>query len=252
MASSAWSFQTGRATLLILLMILAAVSHARTITLATVHYPPYSIIGEDGTISGMDVDVIRTVFQQADIDVSFSHIPWQRALKSTQRGRIDGLFSCIYSKERAEYLLFSKPISHITHGALARTDTQLPSLKTRADLKPYGVAVVNGWTSHKELADAGFRVVPSDTMELALNTVLYRGVTAFYGGLEAALYEAKQMLVDNRLSRYSLSDKPRRPLYLCLSKNRSDNETLLETFNQGLEKLKRSGEFTTIQQRYGQ
>lgn len=233
------------------LMLASTWISARPLQLAIEHYPPYNLHNADGSISGMDVEVVQAAFSLAGIHTQIRYLPWKRAMKSTRRGRIDGLFSCVDSDARREYLLFSDPISETTMGVLTRADYTGQPIRRMADLKQLKVAVVNGFSTQQELDRLGYPTTPLDSIRSALNTLLYRDIDAYYGGLESALYIAHKTQVDNRLARRPLTDKPAIPLYLCLNKQNPDAEAAINAFNRGLHQLKSSGEYDRIRHHYG-
>ncbi len=224
---------------------------AQSLQLAIEHYPPYNLHNTDGSISGVDVEVVQAAFSLAGIEVHIQYLPWKRAMKSTRKGRIDGLFSCVDSEERRDYLLFSSPISETTMGVLTRADYTGQPITQLDDLQPLNVAVVDGFSTHQELERLGYPTIPLDTIRSALKTLLYRDIGAYYGGLESSLYIAHKIQVDNRLQPHRLTDKPPIPLYLCLNKLNPEAQATITAFNRGLQQLKLSGEYDRIHHRYG-
>jgi len=229
----------------------SSLTFAAPLQLAIEHYPPYNLHHDDGSISGMDVEIVQAAFSLTDIETHIQYLPWKRAMKSTRRGRIDGLFSCVHSDERQAYLLYSSPISETTMGALTRADYTGQPISQMADLRRLKVAVVNGYATQQELARLEYPATPLDSIRSALNTLLYRDIDVYYGGLETALYIAHKIQVDNRLSRHRLADKPPIPLYLCLNRQAPGAKATIAAFNRGLQQLKLSGEYDRIRHRYG-
>ncbi len=234
-----------------LFALVSTLAGAQPLQLAIEHYPPYNLHNADGSISGVDVEVVQAALNLAGIEAQVKYLPWKRAMKSTRKGRIDGLFSCVYSEERRDYLLFSSPISETTMGVLTRADYTGQPVTQLSDLQQLNVAVVDGFSTHQELERLGYPTIPLDTIRSALKTLLYRDIGAFYGGLESALYIAHKIQVDNRLQSHQLTDKPPIPLYLCLNKQNPEALATIAAFNRGLQQLKLSGEYDRIHHRYG-
>lgn len=234
-----------------LLALTSTLACAQPLQLAIEHYPPYNLHNADGSISGVDVDIVQAAFNVADIEVQITYLPWKRAMKSTRRGRLDGLFSCVDSEERRGYLLFSNPISETTMGVLTRADYNGQSITRLKSLKQLKVTVVDGFSSQQELKRQSYPAIPMDSIRSALKTLLYRDIDAYYGGLESALYIARNIQVENRLLSHQLTDKPPIPLYLCLDKQNPEAQAIITAFNHGLQQLKLSGEYDQIRHRYG-
>ena len=83
-------------------------SHAaEKITLAYVSFPPYEY-QEDGKAEGVLVDIIKEIFQRANIPLELKFLPFKRAYVEAKEGRIDGLFNFYKNEERLSFLIIPR------------------------------------------------------------------------------------------------------------------------------------------------
>lgn len=102
-------------TVSLMLAIGAHVPPAMAQTRMTLASIPESIpaVRPDGSIStpdrpGFRVEVLRSAGRQCNIAVSFTPVPWQRALEMVKSGSADGAFSASWSEERGAFAVFPR------------------------------------------------------------------------------------------------------------------------------------------------
>ena len=93
---------------LILLPSLASATCHKTLRWAD--DPPFSMEAEDGTVVGIYVDANREVLRRLGCAVQLRKLPWARALKELENGRLDILPGAFRRPEREVYAHFSGTI----------------------------------------------------------------------------------------------------------------------------------------------
>jgi len=58
------------------------------VTIGLHHFPPYTIRGENGNLSGLIVDIVHEVFSQANIEVEFKYLPYSRSIALAEQSKI--------------------------------------------------------------------------------------------------------------------------------------------------------------------
>lgn len=222
----------------------------RQVTLYAIDYRPYMIVRSDTEITGIDVDVTKAAFSAVNVDAVIKTAPWKRILKSLKHGRIAGTLSCSKRPGRDDFILFSEQLSSATQVAVMAKQTSSKALIRISDMHQYSVTAVEGWGIQKQLErlDIAHTQVPS--IEAGINAVLHRDIDLFYNGELTTRYIARQNGQSLNLKYIHFSDQESTPFYLCLSKRFSGSDKLADLFNQGLRKIKESGEFTEIYNRY--
>ncbi|HVJ42724.1 MAG TPA: transporter substrate-binding domain-containing protein [Dongiaceae bacterium] len=230
----------------------------QAVTLACNNFPPLKIEhpGSDG-LPGSDVDLLRALFQRADVPLEISYVPWKRAFAAAQEGRVDGLCSCSYAADRTADFLFSDEIGSISTGVftLKGNEPKTP-IETLQSLKPLAlfgqaVGVVDGYALKEDLDAIG---IPGDLASddsRALEMLARRRYRFLYS------YEAPIKF----LVKYPLSDSPAppqlsyqeiraRPYYLCLSRKMAHGSELLGRLNAVLAEMRKDGTIARILDRY--
>ena len=71
-------------------------------------------------LRGFDFEVATAAFELLGYEVDIEFLPWKRALAYARLGKVAGILTCAYTKERAEFMAFSDPISVFINGFYAR------------------------------------------------------------------------------------------------------------------------------------
>mgnify|MGYP000114918274 CR=1 FL=1 len=222
----------------------------KPIELFAIDYPPYTIVDDADNLSGIDIEVVTASFASVGVEIVFKTAPWKRINKSLKHGHIAGYTSCAKRAEREPYILFSDKVSEANQVALMALDTDDRKLSQLSDLKKYSVNAIDGWAIQKELTTKGIPHSKIQDMDSGIRSVVYRDIDVFYIGELTALYRARQLGLTDKIKTKRFTDKTSSQFYLCLSKSYPGNEQLLEQFNDGLKRIKASGEFDAIYSRY--
>jgi polar amino acid transport system substrate-binding protein len=243
---------TRRLSILTVLTLWAFPTFAETkpVELFAVDYPPYTIVNEQSQISGIDVDVVTAAFASVGVEVVFSTAPWKRIRKNLEHGYIAGYTSCARRPEREAYILFSDKVSEANQVAVMSVEADGSKLFNLMDLQHYKVTAIDSWSVQKELAKKGIEHVKAPDMDSAIRSVVFRDIDILYNGELTTLYRAQQLNLQNKIKIKRFADKQSSAFYLCLSKQYPDNAELLKKFNTGLKRIKASGEFDVIYDKY--
>ncbi|WP_299197142.1 transporter substrate-binding domain-containing protein [uncultured Amphritea sp.] len=220
------------------------------VKLYTVEFPPYTIIGPQNAISGIDVEVVKAAFAAVGIEATISEAPWKRIVKNMEHGKIAGTLSCAKNPTREAFMLFSDPTSENNRVAITAKDFDTRKLIKFADLHHYQVISVTEWGVEQQLTQHDVNHSTTPDVDSGIRSVVYRNVDVFYSGELTTLYHARELGLQNKIKSHRLNDIKSTPLHLCLSKQYPGNEALLDQFNAGLNKIKTSGEFDAIYKQY--
>ncbi|MGH1462385.1 MAG: substrate-binding periplasmic protein [Neptuniibacter sp.] len=222
----------------------------KTLEFYVVHYPPYEIIDESGSISGIDVDVTKAAFAAVNISIVVKTAPWKRILKNIEYGRIPGTITCSKRPGRDVFIDYSDPISEAQQVVFSAVGTSIDSLEEFSDMNNFSVTVVDGWGIQNELELANISHQPTVDVGSGINAIVYRDVELFYNGNLTTLYHAKQMGLDDQIKATVLTGKGKTDFHLCLSKVYPNTAFLKQRFNEGLEIIKANGAYKNIYQHY--
>lgn len=72
---------------------------------------PYAFKLPSGEISGFNSELIRAALKGLNCEAKFVELPWARALRELEQGRLDILPGALRTPEREKYAYFSRPIN---------------------------------------------------------------------------------------------------------------------------------------------
>jgi polar amino acid transport system substrate-binding protein len=233
-----------------LAMCLHAPAWARKLVLAATEYPPYysESLERGGPVAELTVAALR----RAGYEVELHFMPWARALKSGEQGKVDGLVGVWHSPQRERAFLYSKPVVSNRIELCRRRGHGPDRFTTFEALRPYTVGVVRGYADPPGLAAAGIRTEPvtQDLQNL-------RKLAA--GHIDLVLIDSRveQYLVRRRLGREGEAIEclqppvQEHPQHLVVSRGAPDAAAIVAGFNEQLEQMRQSGEFDRIAGRWG-
>jgi len=232
----------------IFLLPLSGTLQAETLVFSASNYPPYEFAKPEGGLRGTDVEVIEEVFKRVQISTEFKFFPWKRALEMTKIGKFPGVFSCGYSLERAETLIFSEPLASSTHGFFVRRDHDgFEPSNYEDDAKGLKVGTVLGWWQVKTMESAGANLTTYRSEKLLFRDLLKGLIDYAAAPLEGSGFLAKKFGILEEVRYLPTSSKS---VYLCFSKKWQGIEEIVRKFNEGLTEIRKDGTYDLIHAKY--
>ncbi len=124
-------------------------------------------------------------------------LTWPQVLEKARSHDVDLLPCVARTKEREEYLLFTKPYLNVPVAIVTKTDA--PYVESMEDLRGKTVAVVRGYQLHERIKTEyrkSYLVISNSTAE-ALQTVSNGKVFAFPGNLAQTFYLMPKLGISN-------------------------------------------------------
>jgi polar amino acid transport system substrate-binding protein len=72
---------------------------------------PYYYKAADGEVVGLNADLVRAALKGLQCEAQFVELPWARALRELELGRLDILPGAFRTPEREKYAYFSRPVN---------------------------------------------------------------------------------------------------------------------------------------------
>ena len=143
-------------------------------------YPPFSFQGDDGKLTGFEVEFAQQLAKHLGVEASLKPTKWDGMLASLDSKRIDVVINQVtISDERKKKYDFSTPYTISGIQALVKKGNE-GTIKTADDLKGKKVAVEKGTASHtyasKNLSDSELEV--HDTITTAYESLEQKKVDA--------------------------------------------------------------------------
>jgi len=237
-----------------LLLLFAAVAHGQTdsesVQLAALNWPPY--IGENLAENGFGAEIIKTAFNRVGYGVTFSFLPWVRALKDANIGKYDAVCFAYYSEQRAKIYALSNPFVESALVFCKRRDADIV-YHTLQDLTPYRIGIVRGYVNTTEFDRADYLHKEQANSELLnLKKLLNKRIDLTLIDKFVAQYLIHSVFA-RQAKAFQFIDPPLKihPMYLMFSKNTNNYQKKLEDFNYGLQQITDDGTIAGIMARHG-
>jgi len=220
-------------------------------------WPPYTFRNRqnENEIIGFSIDIIDRIFADNNIQYHIDLLPWARALAELESGhKYKVILNASYSSERAEKFLLSDAYYQTT-GCYFYSTQKFPNglnIHKKEDLKDYNVGGIFGYNySHYGLINENIDRGAKDYAALIQKLHLGR-VEIFlenYEILKGFGWIGKDYLADSGLGYGTIEDVPPINFYMLFTKDEV-GKVLQKIVNDGLKKLKESGEYGKLYQKY--
>jgi len=234
----------------------------RELTLATTPWPPYA--GHDLKAEGYAAEIVVQGFKRAGYEVTIDFYPWPDALESARSGKVDGLFPIYRESGRESDFVFSDPIAESPLGLfktspmpgktpLSASSKPAEDIEYSADprvdreaalegLTDYTFGIVRGYANPAVIQSEKFEVIKAVNDRENMENLMEGRVDLAVMDRRVGLFLITQHHLW-RKDQVAFMEPPLsvRPLFLALSKKRTDAEKLVEAFNRGVDSLEADG-----------
>jgi glutamine transport system substrate-binding protein len=207
-------------------------------------YAPMEYMDKDGDIVGVDIDVVKALAEELDIEIEFKNIGWEPLFPAVKSGEVDFAVSSItITDERLETYDFTDPYYSANQLILVPEDSDVTKF---ADLKDKKVSVQINTTGHIVtrglLGDTSSKIVATETMPLAIGEMINGNADAAIGDNAVIINYKKN---NPKVKLKTVEDSAFEKEYYGLMVKKGNTE-LIELLNEGIEKLKESGKLKEI------
>jgi ABC-type amino acid transport substrate-binding protein len=222
-----------------------------TLILGTVdNFPPFSYI-RNGTLTGIDIDVVNEAARRIGMAVTFKTYPWARVMATVKSGFLDGGFAAFKTAEREQFCLYTDILHFEEFYLFVRKGHEFPYSDIH-DLYGKTIGIDRGVFVNEEFEQAvnegKITVHEVDDMMMRNLKILSIGrIDAAIGDLGVMLYYAKSLGLDHTI----IPLKPLGPktgAYLVLSKASSlqNISDVQQKFQAALRDIKADGTYQYI------
>jgi signal transduction histidine kinase len=104
-------------------------------------YKPFTYLDSEGKPQGYEVDIIKEIAEDYNLDVEFMFTPWKDALENLEAGRVDLLLGILYTEQRSLVYDFTIPHSVEYYGIFVRSNS---TIKELSDLSGKQIIALQG------------------------------------------------------------------------------------------------------------
>lgn len=238
------------ALMALLLWLFAAgpVTAGEPLVLTGPAWPP--MMDPENPRQGLATEIVIAAFSASDQPVEIKVNPWRRVIWLARHGLVDGLVGIWHADSREEFLLFSQPY-YQSRIAVAYHREKLT--------EPVGLTTLNGLrVGTRQGAHYGGILTGNDRIHrYTTSTDLNMLHMVAAGRLEAAVGD--RLILQNLIDRsphlserlvLSRADLIVVPIHFAAIRDNARARAQVEAFNQGLEKIRESGELDRIVRNY--
>lgn len=210
-------------------------------------YEPYEFIDEDGTSTGFNVELIRAIAEELDMEVELKGGVWRDVRKQLEVDDKVNVAAYFKSDERLRQVLYSKPISVVYYSIFSKKDSE--AVEDLIGIRDKRVAIQQNSIVEEYFNQFGFidddLIYTYDSEVEALEAVINGETDCAITSYFTTNYE---MQAGNFESLKSSSD----PIFITeycyvVTNNRKQ---FLDSLNWGLRLVKASGEYDKLYQKW--
>lgn len=217
-------------------------SRQRIIVGGDYHFPPFEFLDKNGNPTGFNVDLIRAIAREMNLEVEIQLSPWTEVRQGLLRGNIDLIQGMFYSPERDLLFDFTQPHTMSHYVTVVRKGSGTPPETVKA-MKNYQIAVETGDIMHEFAIenDLSENIITYGNQEEALLSLLRGDTDCALIARQTVLY----LIEKNKWTTLEVGRHPFITLEYCFAVRQNDR-ALMNTFSEGLTILEKTGEYREI------
>ena len=232
-------------------LMTSAATSEETLFLVSGDFPPFS--GKSLPQGGMTTEITVKAFKEMGYQAQIEFEPWKRGFTNTSKLLYFGTFPYVKDNDRVKDFLFSQPIYSVKAYFFVRSDFNKP-FKNMQDLKGLTACLPVGYSSDtiqqfldKELITIGMR--PSN--DAACFRALSKRRVDLYGINVITGWDVIKKTFGH-VNGFKTIGTSLLPAHYCIMVNKQypNAQKLLNTFNEGLTRLKERGAYQDIVKRH--
>lgn len=232
--------------LLFLFLANLSLAKASEITVVTEHYPPYQIV-EGSSVTGLSIDIIHALMEEADLEAPILPLSWARAYQKALEGPNVLLFSMIRTEEREKLFKWVGKITGVSGYAFwGLKSSKEIEINNLSDAKQYVIGAPAENFSHRFLKRHGFEsFVLTNDFNAALK-MLYAGrIQLVINTRESVSYRLGTLNLDKSAIEKKLAiEHEWNHLSIAFSLDTSDE--IVDTFRAAYARIKANGTYEKI------
>jgi len=210
-------------------------------------FPPMEFVDENKNLVGFDIDLMEAIAKAMGFTVEWKNTAWDGIFAGLESGDYDAIMSSVtITDERKQKYDFSDPYINAGQAVVVRADeTAIQSYK---DLSGKVVGAQIGTTGAFAVEKIeGAKLKEYDTIDLALMDLVNKNIDAVVVDTPVAADYA--LASETFKGKLKIVGEPFTEEYYGLCVRKGETE-LLKLFNEGLKKVKASGEYDKIYKKW--
>ncbi|GGA99749.1 substrate-binding periplasmic protein [Agarivorans gilvus] len=237
-------------TLLVIVTPLKVSAANQVVTLSNGEWPPFT--SQDLAQQGFISEIVRQAFALQGYNVHYQFLPWARAYRYAESGRVDGSVIWTKTPHRLKTMLFSEPVFQHTYVFFYRAADNF-NWREMSDLRGFRIGGSEGYSYGYEFDQAVKRgelnidYVSSDILNL--KKLQAKRIDLFPSDIQVGYYLLKQLFPELQAEQFKHHPKPIVEIetHVLFSKVDLTRGKLLQAaFNKGLQELRANGTYQKL------
>ncbi|MBI9088663.1 MAG: transporter substrate-binding domain-containing protein [Desulfobacterium sp.] len=211
----------------------------KILTITTGLWRPFT--NQNKKNGGIACEIVRKAFGEMGFQVNFKFVPWKRAFELAKFGKADGTILWRRTAEREVHFLYSKAVLDVSVVFFHMKDFSF-QWKTPKDLAGIRIGTIIGFdydpAFNRAVAEGNLLVDETVSLEQNLRKILAGRIDISPMEKESGYYTLSQILPKEQASLFTHHATPLNAstLHLIMPKVSKESHSLIQIFNQGLEK----------------
>ena len=207
-------------------------------------WEPYMYLTPGNEVSGLDIELIEAIAQEAGCILSYTQANWASLLVMVQNGEVDILPGASMSKSREAYALFSSSYreEHFAFYVNAEDFDAFPTTIKEIVKNDKKVGITSGYmygdemTDLQDSSDHENNFVETEVGEANMYNLLQRSIDVFVEDPFVAIYNLKRKGLGDQIKQLPI-DIHTGDVHLMFSK-KTVNQATVDRFNKALKKFR--------------
>ncbi|SOB58904.1 Amino acid ABC transporter substrate-binding protein, PAAT family [Pseudodesulfovibrio profundus] len=241
----------GMTCFLIAMLLSLTITHSalsRSLHLVTEPWEPFVYV-EDGQPTGVDFEVVRSVFEQMGIDIHVEFLPWKRCLNMIKEGEADALLDVSITTDRLAYILFpEEPLSNSNSNIFYLNNKPL-TYHSLADLSGMTIGTQFGYSYSADFDKAdNFTKEPVSDIAFNIRKLMAGRIDAFIANRVFGEQAVRAKGLQNVIS-FAPTPISGGNLFIGFSRKRATAD-FVRQFDHALQEFKKTSGYAAIRERY--
>lgn len=223
-----------------------------TLVMVTSAYPPYIIAEKDGSVRGIDIDLVQEAYHRAGFKVEVHLSSFDQSLRLVQKGYADMVPTLSKNEERAKTMNFTENYREPSRYVFIGLKAAKLKLEKFEDLKAYTVGVMKGYGYwEKFVSDKQIKKDISEKEDILFRKLFKQQIDCLIMNEYAARYYIISSGLQDRVEilPYGHIEETGSDTRIALTKTR-DTAELCQLFNEKMNDMRRDGTVKRIEERY--
>lgn len=234
---------------LVLSLCFSHPAQARSLHVVTEPWKPFVFV-EGGQPTGVDFEVVRSVFEHMGIDIHVEFLPWKRCLNMIKEGEADALLDVSITADRLAYIHFPEEHLSNSNSNIFYLNNKPLTYHSLADLSGMTIGTQFGYSYSAEFDKAdNFTKEPVSDIAFNIRKLMAGRIDAFIANRVFGEQAVRAKGLSNIIS-FAPPPISGGNLYIGFSRKRVTAD-FVRQFDHALQEFKKTPEYATIREQYG-